>query len=43
MTWDEIEDLAINDGFDDVADFWAWFDQYSPFSGKLIHWTGLRY
>lgn len=43
MTWDEIEDLAINDGFDDIADFWAWFDQYSPFSGKLIHWTELRY
>ena len=43
MTWDEIEDLAINDGFDDITDFWAWFDQYSPFSGKLIHWTGLRY
>ncbi len=39
----DIEELAINDGFDCIEDFWAWFDQYSPFSGKLIHWTGLRY
>lgn len=39
----DIEDLAINDGFDNVTDFWAWFDKYSPFEGKIIHWTGLRY
>lgn len=40
---DEIEDLSINDGFDSITDFWAWFDQYTPFDGKIIHWTGLRY
>jgi len=38
-----IEELARNDGFDSVDDFWAWFDQYSPFVGRLIHWTGKRY
>jgi len=34
ITW-----LAINDGFDNIEDFWAWFDQYSPFEGKIIHWS----
>jgi hypothetical protein len=43
LTTDKIEWLAINDGFDCIGDFWAWFDQYSPFFGKLIHWTELRY
>jgi hypothetical protein len=43
MTLDEIEDLAINDGFDSLNDFWAWFDQYDPFMGRLIHWSQLRY
>jgi len=40
---DEREYLAYNDGFDDIEDFWAWFDQYSPFVGKIIQWTDLRY
>ena len=39
----EIEYLSINDGFDSLNDFWAWFDQYSPFTGKIIHWTTLLY
>ena len=39
----EIEYLSDNDGFDCVEDFWAWFDQYHEFWGKLIHWTDLRY
>lgn len=39
----EIEDLAVNDGFDSINDFWAWFDQYNPFIGKIIHWSNLRY
>ena len=38
-----IQELAINDGFDSVDDFWWWFDQYNPFEGKLIHWSELRY
>lgn len=39
----ELVDLAINDGFDDLKDFWKWFDEYSPFQGRLIHWTDIRY
>ena len=38
-----IEYLSINDGFDSLEDFWAWFDVYSPFAGKIIHWTDLEY
>ena len=43
ITPDTIEYLSDNDGFDCIEEFWAWFDQYSPFSGKIIHWTELRY
>jgi len=37
----EVETLAVNDGFDNLEDFYAYFD-YS-FKGKLIHWTELKY
>jgi hypothetical protein len=37
----EIETLAINDGFDSYEAFAAYFNQ--PFSGKIIHWTNLKY
>ncbi len=33
--------LAHNDGFDSIKDFFAYFDK--DFTGKLIHWTDLRY
>lgn len=36
-----VERLAINDGFDSVEDFFAWFNE--DFQGKIIHWTGLKY
>jgi hypothetical protein len=39
----DFEELVINDGFDCIDDFWWWFDQYSPFTGKIIHWTDFRY
>lgn len=45
----EIEKLAINDGFDSVDDFDDYFrkriaeNEDEFFSGKIIHWTGLRY
>lgn len=35
--------LANNDGFETVKDFWDWFNKYQPFTGKLIHWTDLKY
>ena len=36
-----IEELAINDGFDDAEDFIAYFNK--DFTGKIIHWTDLKY
>lgn len=37
----EIETLAVNDGFDSVEQFFAWFNK--DFTGKIIHWTDLKY
>jgi hypothetical protein len=36
-----IEKFAINDGFKDSIQFFRWFK--SDFTGKIIHWTDLRY
>lgn len=33
--------LAQNDGFDTIEDFFAYFNE--DFTGKIIHWTDLRY
>lgn len=33
--------IAQNDGFKDVFHFTKWFKK--PFSGKIIHWSDLRY
>ena len=37
----EIEMLALNDGFETVEDFKAYFNK--DFIGKIIHWTDLKY
>ncbi len=37
----EIEDLALNDGFNDANHFFSYFNK--DFTGKIIHWTDLRY
>lgn len=37
----EIIQLAENDGFKSVNDFFSWFDH--DFTGKIIHWTNLKY
>lgn len=37
----QCEQLAVNDGFDSVEDFFAYFNK--DFKGKIIHWTDLRY
>ena len=34
-------DLAQNDGFETIADFFRWFN--TDFEGKIIHWTDLKY
>lgn len=36
-----IRELAINDGFDSVEDFFTYFN--TDFKGKIIHWTDLKY
>lgn len=36
-----LERLVKNDGFDCVEDFFAWFSE--DFTGKIIHWTNLKY
>lgn len=33
--------LAHNDGFDTIEDFYAYFNK--DFTGKLIHWTDIKY
>lgn len=37
----EVGELANNDGFDNVTDFYRWFNK--DFSGKIIHWTDKIY
>lgn len=37
----EVETLALNDGFASVDDFFSWFNK--DFTGKIIHWTNLKY
>lgn len=37
----DLEKLAINDGFESVEDFFAWFNK--DFTGKIIHWINLKY
>lgn len=38
---EEIEQLAKNDGFDSVQDFFEWFNE--DFEGRIIHWTEFKY
>jgi hypothetical protein len=41
MSDETVKQLAINDGFDSVEDFFRWFGE--NWNGKIIHWTKLRY
>lgn len=34
-------ELAINDGFNSLEDFFLWFN--TDFTGKIIHWTQKKY
>lgn len=38
---DRMLQLAKNDGFDTIEDFFAYFNE--DFTGKLIHWTACKY
>lgn len=37
----EVQQLAWNDGFENLAEFWLWFSD--SFKGKIIHWTDYKY
>lgn len=41
ITIEQLEIIAINDGFTSIDDFLKFFDGY--FVGKIIHWTNLKY
>lgn len=41
LSENEIENLAINDGFPDTKSFFDFFND--GFNGKIIHWTDKRY
>lgn len=41
QTLNESRVIAGNDGFNSIDDFFAYFNK--DFSGKIIHWTDLRY
>jgi len=41
LTDDEIVKLAINDGFDNINQFFSWFGW--EFEGTIIHWAGIMY
>ena len=41
LTYEQMEILARNDGFDSLTDFMKWFSE--DFTGKIIHWTDFRY
>jgi hypothetical protein len=38
---ERVLELARNDGFDSVSDFFRWFNK--DFRGKIIHWTDYKY
>lgn len=41
LVYDEMKQLALNDGFDSLELFYAWFN--TDFKGRIIHWTNLKY
>lgn len=41
LTKKQMTELAWNDGFNSLLEFWFWFNK--DFSGKIIHWTDLKY
>jgi hypothetical protein len=41
LTDEQVLELAQNDGFDNVKDFFEYFNK--DFKGKIIHWTDFKY
>lgn len=42
LTGGQIDELAINDGFNNAIEFFGWFN-FDDFKGQLIHWTDKVY
>ncbi|MEJ7644309.1 MAG: hypothetical protein WKF87_06920 [Chryseolinea sp.] len=42
MNEEQVETIAKNDGFDSTAKLFEWFEN-KDFTGKILHWTKLRY
>lgn len=47
LTDEKIYDLAVNDGFESIIQFWQFFKKNYPehlyLSAKILHWTNLKY
>lgn len=41
LDYQKMELLAANDGFDNLTDFFRWFNK--DFTGRIIHWSDVRY
>jgi hypothetical protein len=41
LVFEEMTRIAINDGFDNIRDFFSYFNK--DFTGKIIHWTNRKY
>jgi hypothetical protein len=41
LTDEQVLELAQNNGFDTVKDFFEYFNK--DFKGKIIHWTDFKY
>lgn len=41
LSFDEVRQLAWNDGFHCLVSFWLYFNEI--FEGYIIHWTDLQY
>lgn len=37
----QLEEIAENDGFKSLGDFFKWFN--TDFQGRIIHWTDFKY
>lgn len=44
LSADEVDYLAMNDGFETIQAFWNFFaEDEADLDGQIIHWTDLRY
>jgi len=43
LSLEESQQVAWNDGFSCLADFWIWFNNPDEFPDQIIHWTDLKY